>query len=65
MLRLRLTAGVTERDFAARFGKPIPAVWRQRAAAIPPSLLQCDAAGLRLTREGFLLSSTILARLLV
>ena len=64
MLRLRLTAGLTEQDFAARFGRPIPPAWRQRAQHIPAALLQADEAGLRLTPRGFLLSNEILRRLL-
>ncbi len=64
MLRLRLTKGLTEHDFFTRFGTPIPAVWRERAAAIPSSLIINDAEGIRLTRDGFLVSDAILSRLL-
>lgn len=32
MLRLRLTAGLRADGFAARFGFPLPARWRQRRA---------------------------------
>ena len=64
MLRLRLTAGVSEEAFRARFGRPIPSAWRRRAAALPPSLMVCEPQGMRLTREGFLVSNAILGRLL-
>ncbi len=65
MLRLRLTEGVTEAGYAAQFGTPIPERFRQRAAALPPQLVVADTAGIRLTREGFLVSDGILARLLL
>ena len=64
MLRLRLTAGLTETAFAARFGTPIPTEWRQKAAALPPHLVAVDTYGVRLTPEGFLVSDAILARIL-
>ncbi len=64
MLRLRLTSGLREQKYHARFGTPIPAAWRERAAALPPSLITCDKDGIRLTRAGFLVSNAILARLL-
>lgn len=64
MLRLRLAEGVTEAGYAARFGQPLPANWRRRAAALPRELVLCDETGIRLTRRGFLLSNAILARLL-
>ncbi len=64
MLRLRLVAGLREDGYQARYGAPIPAVWRQRAAHLPPTLITCDEDGLRLTRDGFLVSNAILAHLL-
>ena len=63
LLRLRLSEGLTEVDFAACFGTPIPADWVQRAAALPASLVMVDGAGIRLTREGFLLSNAIISRI--
>ena len=63
LLRLRLSEGLTEVDFAARFGTPIPADWVQRATALPASLVTVDGAGIRLTREGFLLSNAIISRI--
>ena len=64
LLRLRLTDGLTETAYTARFGTAIPEVWRERAASLPRHLLVCDPKGIRLTREGFLLSNAILAELL-
>ena len=64
MLRLRLTAGLRADEFAARFGAPLPARWRQRAAGLPAALLTADEDGIRLTREGFLVSNAVIARLL-
>lgn len=64
MLRLRLTEGLREDGYRARFGTPLSAEWRRRAAALPSSLIVCDEDGIRLTRDGFLVSNAILARLL-
>ncbi len=64
LLRLRLTQGISAADYAARFGGPIPSVWRERAAALPSALVTQDAVGIRLTREGFLLSNTLLTHIL-
>lgn len=64
MLRLRLTEGVTERDFIARFGKPLPFAWRTRANALPSHLVTADEHGIRFSREGFLLSDALIARIL-
>lgn len=64
LLRLRLTEGLQETAFSARFGEPLPAAWRQRAAALPAHLVQVDAHGIRFTREGFLLSNALLTHIL-
>jgi len=64
LLRLRLTAGLSAADFAARFGSPLPAAWRRRAAALPRNLVVADDGGIRLTREGFLLSNTLTSHIL-
>ncbi len=64
MLRLRLTAGLTETGYRTRFGSPIPLSWREKAAALPPHLVTVDAEGIRLTTEGFLVSDAILAHIL-
>lgn len=64
MLRLRLVDGITEQDFAARFGIPIPTVWRERAAALPSHLVTVTDDRIALTREGFLLSTPLTERIL-
>lgn len=64
MLRLRLTEGLRESLFYERFGTPLPTTWRANAAALPSSLVRCDERGIRLTRDGFLLSNTLIAKLL-
>ena len=64
LLRLRLTQGLDRKAFEDRFGRPVPNAWRERAAAMPDRLIVCDENGLRLTREGFLVSNAVLAELL-
>lgn len=59
-LRLRLTEGIVERDYYARFGKAIPTRWRERADGLPTELIVCDDGGVRLTREGFLVSNSLI-----
>lgn len=64
LLRLRLTEGLSSADFAARFGTPLPPEWVRRAAALPASLVAAEVEGIRLTRDGFLLSNTIISRII-
>ncbi len=64
MLRLRLTQGLTERDFEHRFGSPIPADWREKADTLPSHLVTVDKNGIRLTPEGFLVSDAIIAHII-
>lgn len=64
LLRLRLTEGLSAADFAARFGTPLPAEWVQNASALPQSLVMADSNGIRLTRDGFLLSNTLISRII-
>lgn len=64
LLRLRLTDGIPAGEFAVRFGEPLPSAWRKRAAALPSALVQQDEAGIRLTRQGFLLSNTLIGQIL-
>ena len=64
LLRLRLTAGLSAADFADRFGTPMPPAWLKRAAALPRQLVETDGESLRLTREGFLLSNTLISRII-
>ena len=65
MLRLRLADGLTEEGFQNHFGTPIPAEYRTRMA--DPNLRRLcvsDEKGIRLTREGFLLSNLLTGRML-
>ena len=64
LLRLRLCDGLQAADFEKKFARPLPEGWRERAAALPSSLVRADAEGIRLTREGFLLSNTLIAAIL-
>ena len=64
MLRLRLCEGLTEQGTRERFGFSIPQSVCRRAAHIPQRYLAADETGLRLTREGFLVSNAIIAELL-
>lgn len=64
LLRLRLTEGLSAAAFAHRFGMPLPTEWVRRAAALPASLVVADGEGIRLTREGFLLSNTLISRII-
>ena len=64
LLRLRLAEGLSAADFAARFGRPIPAEWVENAMALPQSLVVAEDGGIRLTREGFLLSNTLISRII-
>ena len=65
MLRLRLTDGIDAAAFAARFGRGLPETWRRRAEALPSPLVTVDGDGIRFTREGFLLSNTLIERILL
>ena len=64
LLRLRLTEGLSAADYAARFGTPMPAAWVERAASLPRNLVAVGEDGIRLTREGFLLSNTLTTHIL-
>jgi len=64
MLRLRLTAGLRAYDFETRFGHALPDEWMRAALALPRSLVIADDSGIRLTREGFLVSSAVIGRIL-
>lgn len=65
MLRLRLCAGLEERAVRERFGHAIPPELYARAEELSESgLAACDERGIRLTREGFLLSNSAIAYLL-
>lgn len=64
LLRLRLTEGLVGADFAARFGTPLPTAWVKNASAFPKSLVEADSDKIRLTRDGFLLSNTLISRII-
>ncbi|MBR5539782.1 MAG: radical SAM family heme chaperone HemW [Clostridia bacterium] len=64
MLRLRLTEGLTETGYRARFGAPMPRAWLEKARALPSHLVITDDVGIRLTPEGFLVSDAILTHIL-
>jgi oxygen-independent coproporphyrinogen-3 oxidase len=65
MLRLRLTEGLREDLARTRFGHGIPSPLRRAAEPLAAlGLLRLNSEGVRLTREGFLLSNAVLGRLL-
>lgn len=65
MLGLRLVQGVTEEVFRARFGTGIPEEYRRRAKKfVHPGWVVCDQNGIRLTREGFLVSNELIGEIL-
>lgn len=66
MLRLRLTDGLREELYLARFGHGIPAGYRERARRYQASgLVRCDSRGIRFTPEGFLLSNALIGEILL
>ena len=64
MLRLRLTDGLQNAAFESRFGEPMPAEWGRRAACLPSSLVIVNADGIHLTRQGFLVSNSLIRHIL-
>ncbi len=64
MLRLRLTAGIDAADFEKRFARPLPARWINAARRLPAQLVTVSDNGIALTRDGFLLSNTLITRIL-
>lgn len=65
MLALRLREGLRESAVQARFGHGIPKEMRQKAGTLTAhGLIEADCTGIRLTRQGFLLSNSILAEIL-
>lgn len=64
MLQLRLTAGLRRRAFEERFARPFPAAWLTAARRLPSSLVTADDEHIALTRDGFLLSNALIARIL-
>ena len=63
MLRLRLNDGVVFDEFSARFGYTLPADYIERARTLPHRLVECDDKGIRLTRDGFLLSNILISKI--
>lgn len=65
MLRLRLTDGITNSLVKEKFGFEIPQeIIEKSEKFIKNSLMEYDGESLRLTRNGFLLSNSILAEIL-
>ncbi|MDR1927422.1 MAG: radical SAM family heme chaperone HemW [Oscillospiraceae bacterium] len=65
LLRLRLVEGLRRDLLQVRFGCDIPAAWLRQAALLAAGgLCVCDAEGIRLTRQGFLLSNQVTGFLL-
>lgn len=65
MLALRLTEGLTEKRVQQRFGFSIPSEMRERAEKFQKNgFLISDNDGIRLTKQGFLLSNTIISELI-
>ncbi len=65
MLRLRLTEGLVADGFEKRFDIPLPREWTDRARSFPSSLVISDDNGIRLTRDGFLVSDALISRILL
>ncbi len=63
LLRLRLADGLLSAEYVARYGEDIPALWRERARRLPARLVREDATGIRLTRDGFLVSNTLISHI--
>lgn len=61
MLQLRLTDGLTHEAYHKYFGKDIPSVYLSRAANLPHT---DTSDGIRFTPEGFLLSNTLIGKIL-
>ncbi len=66
MLALRLTEGLREDRCQARFGHPIPAAMRARAEPLARAgYCALSPEGIRLTRQGFLVSNSVISRLIL
>ena len=64
MLRLRLAEGLTETGMRERFGNGIPPALREKASSpLLKDYCVCDETGVRLTREGMLVSNAIICEL--
>ncbi len=65
MLALRLSEGAINERFVRRFGHGIPRKYYDNAKKLAATgYVLCDDEGIRLTREGFLLSNALIARII-
>lgn len=65
MLRLRLKEGLNSDLYQERFNEDVPADYHARALALQKhGLVRVDNSSISLTREGFLLSNSVIAKLL-
>lgn len=65
MLRLRLSEGLTEAGYRSKFGEPFPESYRQNARRFQAhGLAEADDRGVRLTRQGFLVSNQLIGEIL-
>lgn len=65
MLALRLTEGLREESYRARFGRPIPEKLRVKAQPLARAgLVRVTGEAVSLTEEGFLLSNAVIGELL-
>lgn len=65
MLRLRLADGLKGEDVMQKFGHPIPSEMLERAEGLQKhGLVVCDDSSIRLTKQGFLLSNSVISALI-
>lgn len=65
MLALRLTEGLQDQKYRARFGFSLPTHWKRSAQNYAHAgLTECWPGGFRFTRKGFLVSNALLAKIL-
>ncbi len=65
MLRLRLSEGLMEASWQSKFGEPLPERYRKNARRFQAhGLAEADGRGVRLTRQGFLVSNQLIGEIL-
>ncbi len=65
MLALRLTEGLRDDAYGARYGTPVPDPWKRAAKRYEQAgLTECDGGGFRFTPRGFLVSNALLSEIL-
>lgn len=65
MLKLRLKDGITNKEIKERYGYAIPNEMYEKSEGLSKNgLVECDEKGIRLTRNGFLLSNTVISQLI-